>query len=302
VSLLSRFREALSSGSAGGHVNLRADFAAGGFDERTPINLSSGFQKVSYDSATELRELSQMAANVATGAEHSDSRVAYMARQQAGGGQIRKDEKDKEENRSTLLRWQAQQAAQKAIEDINRRIEELNKLAERYSNNIEAQNQILQMIRRGEDPFLKDANGNYVYNDLLFDPETGADLTLEEVQSLERRKTPEQRAAALETKKEAKLKDLRSAEEGARDLTKLREEYENPTGRISDPHLRNLSGSAGINPDNAGPKDLGTLQQYIDDTSKPKPVEITDDLAELAPPTNENSSDTNIAPINLKPF
>ena len=102
-------------------------------------------------------------------------------------------EKEERSSRDVLMRLALNSSAE-LNKKLQERLGELRDLSERYGRNIDARNLVLEMIRRGEDPFAKDKQGNYIHHDLLFNKDQ-ADFSRREVEGMEGLSQSGQKAA-----------------------------------------------------------------------------------------------------------
>ena len=168
-----------------------------------PANASTDgevFEQDGLDSATRLAALETKVDTV--GASSTNRQVATLAERMGLGSAAENKKREDEESRSRILRNVSEEIRKK----LDERLGELRDLSERYGRNIDARNLVLDMLRRGEDPFAKDAQGNYIHHDLLFD-EDQADFSRREVEGMERLSKPGQKTAVeqgVEIRKEEK--------------------------------------------------------------------------------------------------
>lgn len=178
---------------------------------------------------------------------------------------------------------EAQKAIQKALADLDRRIADLREQAERYARNIEARNQIYNMLENGDNPFKKDADGNYLYHSLLFD-EDQANYTPEEVRIMETQ-------SSISGQKSAVQITIGNAEDAKRRTTEELEVFEE--------HKELLKSGR------SSPEDVSTAtSQNIGTNITIKELSL-DDLEMLTPPIDNpeeqlSAPDLTAAPITLK--
>lgn len=221
-----------------------------------------------------LRKTEQLAEALAEGGSTSPNRAVQGRLDQLRAiqvQQIEKKDRDAASERS-ILRLSQEELRRR----LNERAEELNALADRYARNAEARNQILEMIVRGENPFLKDSCGRYVYRDLLFDKESGAGYSENAVSAMEGLPQEKRKIAAERGVNGAREAEA-TARQGAREAN---EEARNP--QADQEALR---------------KKITTLNENLQ--PEIKPVEL-DDLMDA--PTAEQATGPILNRDSLKPI
>lgn len=185
------------------------------FSERAAIQANAStdgevFEQYGLDSATRLAALQNKVDGV--GASSTNRHVAALAERMGLGSAAENKKREDEESRSRILRNVSEEIRKK----LDERLGELRDLSERYGRNIDARNLVLDMLRRGEDPFAKDAMGNYVHHELLFN-EDQANYSYRDVQGMEK--------LSLGKREIAAERSVQNATEARRKVDELAEEY-----------------------------------------------------------------------------